>query len=70
MHSSQRPRKGSGGGKLESKVLGAIFDALDSLDSHQGPNLMHLLTLHVPPRACDSDPTPMLVPLQLMNLRH
>ena len=27
----------------ESKVLGATFDALDSVDSDQGPNLMHLM---------------------------
>ena len=47
---SEAPVRGLGG-ELESKVLGAIFDALDSLDSHQGPNLiMHLLTLHVPPQ--------------------
>ena len=32
----------------ESKVLGATFDALDSVDSDQGPNLMHLMHLKWP----------------------
>ena len=49
----------------ESKVLGATFDALDSVDSDQGPNRMRLTDLkwpqdfrlrHPPPIAGASEP--------------
>ena len=49
----------------ESKVLGATFDALDSVDSDQGPNRMRLTGLkwpqdfrlrHPPPSAGASEP--------------
>ena len=42
----------------ESKVLGATFDALDSVDSDQGPSRMNLMHLKVAPRTFDSDTHP------------
>ena len=42
----------------ESKVLGVTFDALDSVDSDQGPSRMHLMHLKVAPRTLDSDAHP------------
>ena len=42
----------------ESKVLGATLDALDSVASDQGPNLMNLMYLKWPPGLETQTPTP------------
>ena len=51
----------------ESKVLGATFDALDSVDSDQGPNRMRLTGLKWPQDFRLRHPPPMQVPLHLMH---
>ena len=64
MHSTQRPRRGAWW-SLNLKSWGPLFDALDSVDSDQGPDRMRLTDLkwpqdfrlrHPPPIAGASEP--------------
>ena len=48
----------------ESKVLGGTFDALDSIDSDQGPNLMNRMHLKCPRDCRRRHPPPIQVPLK------
>ena len=51
----------------ESKVLGATFDAFDSIDSDQGPKMMNQMRRTWPQDFRRRLPPRMQVPLNLMN---